>query len=765
MSTIVVTAPTPAAAPQESVLPTSEPVTGVFGSAMDVQDTPRSVTVLTKEVLQAYDVRSLQDLSKTAPSAYQTDQFGGYSVPNIRGQEAEVFINGQQRITRTDGPPTSFNSIESAQVVAGPPSSVYGPTGYTGGYVNFVTKQPYWDTWHSATSFTYGSYDTKRWQEDFGAPIIKDELAFRASYEGEDSGSYYNSVETKSQDGFFALAWKPTSDFHLDFNTEFQEVRFNENTGWNRPTQDLIDTHTYSAGPFAFIPGTASGIVTGPTGTRLSDSTTLISPQDSDYAKDYNAQLTMTYNVNENVTLINRTYYEYEYLRNTELAQYYANLITSNSLQDRFEVHIDFDTPVGDASAPKPADPKDFKDEKQLQTIGDTLDFKHNIITGVAFKYVDLEDYQGFFNEFLNQTDLTTGTFPTISNGNPGNFNTVPIPGTNLGGSPGGNYGTGLNQPGTEAEVAYVASAFFQHNIQFTPQWSLLYGLRGDAIFDTLRDPAPLPGFTGVSDNSVEAVGSANVSINYKPVEWLTSYLTFSYSESPVGNTGGGYSIFTPNNNVSGDAYHLPSFLYEGGVKADLLDHKLYASADAYYQTHTAVTSLGGISQVRTIGVEMQQTYQPDKHFFLTFNESYLDATLVDPTDEFTETSSDIFNAPGTPNFITPPAGHYREGGLPQFLLNGLASYQLDCGLGASLGYQITDPIPTSEVSPVWIPWQYEIDASLFYTQKNWEARLNFFNITDQHNFSTGGFIAGTGNDLITINEPFHMEGTLTYKF
>jgi outer membrane receptor for monomeric catechols len=760
MQTIVITAPT---APVNTVLPTTAPVSSVFGTDMDVQDTPRTVTVLTPEILQAYDVRSLQDLSKTAPSAYQTDQFGGYSVPNIRGQDAEVFINGQQRTTRSDGPPTSFNSIESAQIVAGPASSVYGPTGYTGGYVNFVTKTPYFDAWHSTSNFTYGSYDTKRWQEDFGAPIIPDLLAFRASYEGEDSGSYYENAETKSQDGFFALAYTPNKDFRIDFNTEFQDVRFDEITGWNRPTQDLIDSHTYTTGAGGFF----SPIV--PTGgTRLSDSTELVSPADSDYAKDYNAQLTLTYNVNDNVTIINRSYYEYEYLRNTELAQYYSNLITSNNAQDRLEIHINFDTPMGDA--PAKTDPKDEKDMKQEAAITAPLDFKHEIVTGVAFKAIQLQDYQGFFNEFLNATDLSTNTFPLVGNGAPGSgstFNTLPLSGSNLYFNPGGNYGTGFVQPGTEAESAYVASAFFQHNITFTPQWSLLYGTRADLIFDELHDPLPDTGNEPAHDNTVQFLPSANISLNYKPASWLTAYMTYSYSQSAPGNTGGGYSIMTGDNNLSGGAFHQGSELYEGGLKADLLDHTFFTTADAYYQTHGAVTSLGGVATVRTFGSELQQTWQPDKHFYLSLNESWLDATVVDPTAEFTEKNSDIFGLTGngTPNFITPPAGHYREGGLPRFLLNGIASYTLDCGLGASLSYQITDPIPVSEVDPIWIPWQYQIDASLFYIQKNWEARLNLFNITDQHNFSTGGFIAGTGNDLITIGEPFHMEGTLTYKF
>jgi outer membrane receptor for ferrienterochelin and colicin len=761
MKTIVVTAPTVAPDTTTSVLPTDSPVSSVFGNDMSVKDTPRSVTVLSPALLQAYDVRSLQDLSRTAPSAYQTDQFGGYSVPNIRGQEAEVFINGQQRTTRSDGPPTSFNSIESADIVNGPASSVYGPTGYTGGYVNFVTKQPFFDAWHSTSSFTYGSYDTKRWMEDFGAPIIDNELAFRASYMGEDSGSYYNNIENKSQDGFFALAYKPSSEFHVDFNTEIQVVRFNENTGFNRPTQDLIDNHNYLAGP-----GGIFGAVTPTGATHISDSTTLISPQDSDYAKDYNAQLTATYDPGNGFSVINRAYFEYEYLRNTELAQYYANLITSNNFQDRLEVHIDFDTPVCDAPM-KTSDPKDMKEI----SAGDPLVFKSNIITGLAFKYISLNDYQGFLNEALNGTDLSTlpaNGFPLEGIG-PTGPDVFQIPGTTMFGSPGGNYGNGFfpfNQPGTIDETAYEGSAFFQHNIAFTPQWSLLYGLRGDMIYDQVTDSLPPTGFTAVSDNTTQLEGSANVSINYKPMDWLTTYLTYSYNQSYNGNTGGGFNTFSANNNLSGNAYHLENTLYEGGAKVDMLNHTLFASAAAYYQTHAAVTSLGGEAQIRTLGAELQQTYQPDKHFFLSFNESYLQATIIDPTAEFTETSADITNpAVGTPNFIKPPDGHYREGGLPQFLLNGIASYTLDCGVGASASYQITDPIPTSEVDPIWIPWQYEIDASLFYKQKNWEAQLNFFNITDQHNFSSGGFIAGTGNDLITIGEPFHMEGTVSYKF
>jgi hypothetical protein len=57
------------------------------------------------------------------------------------------------------------------------------------------------------------------------------------------------------------------------------------------------------------------------------------------------------------------------------------------------------------------------------------------------------------------------------------------------------------------------------------------------------------------------------------------------------------------------------------------------------------------------------------------------------------------------------------------------------------------------------------LDSTISYVHKDFFAKITFFNITDQENFSSGGYLSGSGNDLITIKEPFHMEGTIGYKF
>jgi outer membrane receptor protein involved in Fe transport len=766
LSTVTVSGTNPA-----SVVPTDTQVSSVFGNDMSIADTPRAVTEVNSNLLKDANIQDLSDLAKVAPSAYTTDQFGVASVPVIRGQAAEVYINGQQRTTRGDGPPTNFNAYQSVDIVPGPASSVFGPTAYVGGYVNLVTKQPYFDRFHSETDFTYGSYDEKKWTEDFGGPI-NDKLAYRISYYGNYSGSYYNNEKTQENDIFAALTWIPNDQFRVDFNADFYDGRFNENTGWNRPTQALIDNNQYSTGSvshdafgFPASPsGTFAGLITSPGTVKLSPSTGLVSPRDSDFGKDLNAQLTATYVVNDNVTLINRMYYEYFELRNTEYAQLYVNLQNSHIFQDRFEVHIDFDTPIGGGVSGGEPDAKATRaihEEEQLV-------FKNSIIVGAAVKYVNVLGFGDFFNEYLNATDLSSGVFPTINNqSGPGNLSAVfPVRGTNFSASP------GTFQPNTTGESATELSAFLQYQITFSPQWTLLAGGRLDTIFDELYNPIPQPGVANKNLNSTQFLGSGNISLTYKPQPWVTSYATFSYSQSTPGNSGGGFETYSSG--APSSDYHFNNFLYEGGLKFDLLDHTLFAAVDGYYQSHSITTTLGATTEVRTLGAELSATYQPNKNFYVTLNASYLDATVVNPSSQFTDNVYNAFDPAsvgvqglggGSPNFKTPPPGHYRESGLPRFLLSGLATYKLDCGLGFSLGYLVTDPIPTSELGNVKIPWQYELDASVFYTRGNYTAKVTFYNITDQENFSTGGYINGTGNDLITPHLPFHVEATISYKF
>src|SRR5258706_5379973 len=118
----------------------------------------------------------------------------------------------------------------------------------------------------------------------------------------------------------------------------------------------------------------------------------------------------------------------------------------------------------------------------------------------------------------------------------------------------------------------------------------------------------------------------------------------------------------------------------------------------------------------------------------------------------------------GSPNFTPLPLRNYRVGGLPRELLNGFIKYRSSFGLGASLGFVATSPIPTTELGNVIVPRQYTVNAALIYEEgKNWEARVDFLNITDEKNWTTNA--GAIGADLISPDLPFHVQGTVRYKF
>jgi TonB-dependent Receptor Plug Domain len=752
-----------------NVLPTANPVSSVFGDDMPIQDTPRSVSVVSQELLKTANILGPEDFMKVAPSTYSNNQWGGANMPMIRGQMGEVFQNGMERTTRSDGLPMNFNSVESMDIITGPASSVYGPDQYTGGYINWSTKQPYFDGWHGSSTFLTGYWDTYRWTEDIGGPLIPNVLAFRLSYQGENSGSYYNNViGAQSTDVYFALTYTPSEKFTLKINTEFFEDKFNEPTGWNRPTQQLISDGLYYTGEPAGGPSFLG--VISPTGlVPLSPSSDLVAPGDSDYGKDYNLQLEATYNVNDNFYIVNRILYEYYYQRDREDAERWNNYIDSNVVQDRLEFHIDYDLPFGWASGGEP--PPDGKELPEITPGGVT---KNSIIAGVAFKYVEVTQYEDFFNEYLNGTDLTENpaNYPILNL-----FGVVPIPGIPaLYGTPAvaysANYPNGI--PGTLREHGYEASWFVQDNVSITNRLNLLVGGRLDLIADKASDPLAPDGFTPASDSTSQLLYSGNVSLTYKTTDWMTNYFTAEFNESFEGSYSGGFAYLQGDGYGKGilpsNVYHYENVLYEAGAKFDLLNHKLFVSVAGYYQEHNFLSSFGTVTAVRTDGAELVATYQPNKNFYTNFSLSYINAIEINPGTQQTYNVYDAFAPPygtgvGSPNFISYPPGHYRQPGLPHWLINGIASYTLDCGLGASIGFWVTSPQPTSELQNVWIPWQYELDAGVFYKHKNWEVRLDFLNITNRLNFTTGGSFAENGNDLIVPGLPFHIQGTVTIKF
>jgi hypothetical protein len=730
---------------EDQVSPLQRPVSSVIGLDISILDVPRSVTEINSAQIRDESIMDVTDFDKIAASAYTDTQFGGPNLPELRGQSAEVFQNGMLRTPRSDGQPLSFNSVEGFDVVTGPADVVYGPTGNVGGYVNLVTKRPFFDGDHTTITLTFGDYDTKIAQIDLSGPIT-DKLAYRVSYEGEDSGSYYRFQHTQSSDGYFALRYLANSHVTVDFNTEFFTANYFENTGINRPTQLLIDDGLYYQGigvsPFVGPgqdPRNFDSVITVTGIVPIDRRDGLVAPTDGDEGKNYQAQLDVTDTLNGTLTLVNKAYFEdYTQLQIEYAQRYYNDIAESYNFEDRIELRGDLGS--------------------------------NQFITGLAFRYIHVLAYSDYFNEYLNATDITSNPadFPITQL-----FGVLPVPGSPTQfATPGASYASPdypNAQPGTQDQTSEQVGYFYQHILAMTKQLSLLVGARADVIHENLTDPLPPPGFAAAHATTTEGEGAIDVSLTFKPVPWNTEYATADFNQSPVTTNGGGFDSFT-GDGITPTDFHIRNYLYELGSKSALLNNTLFLTADAYYQQRSQTDEFGAVQVVDAMGYELQANYQPNKNFSGTASFSYMNSWLPGASGSlaFTEDVYDAFappygNGTGSPNFNPFPVGNYRLPGVPREMFSAFAKYRADMGLGASLGIVVTGPINTSYFGDVVIPTQYTLDGAVFYERKHWGVRFNLYNITNRKNWSAE--LPSVGNDLITADLPFHVQGSLTYRF
>ena len=125
-----------------SINPLTRETDGVFGDSRNPLETPRAVSTITAGLVNERAIDGLREILEYSPGAYAPSSYGELTVSYLRGDVAEAYLNGQRRSDNFYGYLPSFNGVEAVDVVRGPGSVVFGAGYLTGGYVNYVTKQP-----------------------------------------------------------------------------------------------------------------------------------------------------------------------------------------------------------------------------------------------------------------------------------------------------------------------------------------------------------------------------------------------------------------------------------------------------------------------------------------------------------------------------------------------------------------------------------------------------------------------------------------------
>ncbi|MET4385139.1 catecholate siderophore receptor [Bradyrhizobium sp. F1.4.3] len=184
-----------------------------------ILNTPKSITVLTKDVLEDKNATTLkQAILSTAGVTLGTGE-GGNAFGDrffIRGFDArnDIFIDG----VRDSGVSVRENFFtEQVEILRGPGSTFAG-RGVAGGAINIVTKQATTEKSFYNMDTTFGTDQTKRVTLDVNQ-VINPTLAIRAGGLFQDADVAGRDRVKDNRDGaFVATTWKPTDAITITGN-------------------------------------------------------------------------------------------------------------------------------------------------------------------------------------------------------------------------------------------------------------------------------------------------------------------------------------------------------------------------------------------------------------------------------------------------------------------------------------------------------------------------------------------------------------------
>ena len=218
-----------------------------------IVNTPKSITVLTKDVLADQNSTTLKSaVLNTAGVTLGTGE-GGNAFGDrffIRGFDArnDIFLDGM----RDAGVSVRENFFtEQVEILRGPGSSFAG-RGTTGGAINIVTKQATAEKSFYNMDTTFGTDHTKRVVLDVNQ-VISPTLAIRAGGLFQDAGvAGRNYIKDDRDGGFVAAKWTPLDTVKLYANYIHTNLHGLPDFGvpYYRPGSPIAQYKTTAGGPY-----------------------------------------------------------------------------------------------------------------------------------------------------------------------------------------------------------------------------------------------------------------------------------------------------------------------------------------------------------------------------------------------------------------------------------------------------------------------------------------------------------------------------------
>lgn len=641
----------------------------------DLQDVPQAITVITQDLIQDLGIQSMADAVRYVPGIGITQGEGNRDGLVFRGNSstADLFIDGMRDDVQYFRDTYNIDRIEAFK---GPNAMIFG-RGSPGGLLNRVTKVADWGTVREI-GLQIGSWDKKRLTADINQSI-NDAAAFRVTGVYEDSEGFRDGFELKRGGINPTLSLRPGENTLVTLGYEY-----------------FHDERTADRGiPSYAIPfnGTRYPVATDPD-TFFGD------PNASVSDTDVNAFTALVEHDFGSVLLRNRTRY-------ADYDKFYQNVFPGNV--------NNAGTTVALSAYNHSTQRENIFNQTDLIFSATTGSINHKFMAGAEFGRQETDNLRKT-GRFATppQAPCLAGSNATncvVSLANP----TVSMPVTYT------NSGSDANNNG----VTKIAAVYVQDQIEFSPHWEALLGLRYDRFDQDFTDlrAATLPNQRNLS--SSDNLLSPRVGLVYKPVENLSLYTSYGISYLP--RSGEQLASLTVNT----QALDPEEFVnYEIGAKWDI-SPRLGATAAVYRldRSNVAVVDpsdttqmilLSGDSQ-RTEGVELSLSGEITDAWQIIASYAYQDA----------EITHDIRTSPTS---ITSAGTKLPQ--TPEQSVGVWNRYDFSPNWGVGLGVIYRDQSFASISNAVTLKGYTRYDAAVYYTvNANIDLQLNVENLFDKEYF------------------------------
>ena len=453
-----------------------------------LQDVPQAITVITGQQMRDRAVQGMADAVRYVPGIGITQGEGNRDGLVFRGNSstADFFVDGMRDDVQYYR--DTYN-IERIEAFKGPNAMIFG-RGSPGGLLNRMTKTA---DWREAldVGLQFGSWQKRRATADYAHPF-SDAFAFRVTGVYEDSEGFRDGYALKRQ------GINPTA-----------AIQAGEKTLITLGYEYFRDERTADRG----IPSYANAF----NGTRFpvaTDRETFFGdPEASQGDVEVNAfSALIEHDFGDGTVLRNRT-------RVADYDKYYGNVFPGNVNTAG--------TTVALSAYKQDTDRKNLFNQTDLIFSASTGSIEHKFMTGVELGRQETDNLRrsGRFTLGAGSPCLigSTASSCVVPLNNPNVSPAVVYANNSLGGS-----GDARN-----SGVAKVAAVYAQDQIEFSPQWSAIVGLRYDQFdvdFTDLRTGASV---RNRALSSSDKLWSPRVGVVFKPVENLSLYASYGVTYLP----------------------------------------------------------------------------------------------------------------------------------------------------------------------------------------------------------------------------------------